>query len=342
MPDVVLKRRVSTQPAAQKVTQHGFYPRKMILKKLLLIDGITRAGKFLLANLLSSLEDVEHYQYYMMYEVIPALVKLGKMPRETGIALLQYGLDMHTYEYAIGRNLNFHSRDKSSIFNSNQLQKLLARCFSPDGPSVLERIEKENKYHPYVTHGVLAQADIFFEALPTLKMIHLLRHPVDVVHSWYRRGWGKRIGVDPLDFTPALQGPRGPVPLYAHAWAEEYGRLGEMDRVITSIDTIQRDFEKGYRALEDQLKKQILFVTYEEIVEDTHRELKRICRFLDTRRSEATQVALARERCPSLLASEKRQAKLDEIKSLSSARMFKRVEVMQQHYQNRVRGDKSL
>ncbi len=319
-----------------------FYSRKIILKRLLLVDGITRGGKFLLGNLLSGLEDVEHIQYFLMYELIPALVKLGKMPRETGLALLRNEVDMHAYEYAIGRNLNFRFSDKSSIFNSTRFQELLTRCSSPDGPPVIERIQKENKYHSYVTHGVLAQADVFFEAAPDLRMIHILRHPVDVVHSWYRRGWGKRFGTDALDFTPALQGPQGPIPLYAHAWADEYERLEEMDRIIASVDSIHRDFENTYHALDAALKKQILFVTYEALVEDTHKELDRICLFLDTCGSKTLAVTLAKERCPSTLVPEKRQAKLVEIKSQATKRMFERLEAMQAYYQENRSRNKSL
>ena len=58
----------------------------MILQRLLLVDGVGRTGKFFLGNLLSSLQDVEHVQHFLIYDLIPALVALGKMSWETGVA----------------------------------------------------------------------------------------------------------------------------------------------------------------------------------------------------------------------------------------------------------------
>ena len=314
-----------------------FYRKKMFFDQLLLVDGITRGGKFLLGNILAGLEDVEHVQYFLMFELIPALVKIQKMPLDTGVTLLRNEVDMHVYEYAIGRNLNFRHGDKSSIFNSNYLQALLARCFSEDGPGVLERIKNENKCHQYVTHGLLANVDVFFEAVPHLKMIHILRHPADVVHSWFVRGWGKRFGVDPLDFTPALEGVKGPVPLFAYEWRDEYEMLPEMDRIIRSVSSITRDFEESYVSLPDGFKKQILFVSFESVVEDTIREIERMSLFLDTKPSKAMAVTLARERCPAKLSKEKRASKMADIKAQASKEMFWLLKEMEDRYPSRVK-----
>src|SRR3989344_7801208 len=106
-----------------------------LVENLLIIEGITRSGKFLLANILSGIEEIEPVQYSGLLEQIPFLVSFGLIEQNTAKQLLRCEVDMRCYEMLIGRNLNYRLSDKSSIYNIPNYRKFLARTKIPDGES---------------------------------------------------------------------------------------------------------------------------------------------------------------------------------------------------------------
>ena len=55
----------------------NLYNKPILLDNLLLIDGITRAGKMLTAKLVSSLSGVEYLQFWAAPDHFPILWRLG-------------------------------------------------------------------------------------------------------------------------------------------------------------------------------------------------------------------------------------------------------------------------
>ena len=80
--------------------------RKPLVKKLLMLDGMGRAGKFLVANILNGFADVEPVQLCGLLEHIPGFEKLGFIEKRTAEELLHHEIDMHAFEMLIGRTLN--------------------------------------------------------------------------------------------------------------------------------------------------------------------------------------------------------------------------------------------
>lgn len=294
-----------------------------LVKNIVLIDGIGRTGKFFLGKIVSGFRKIEYFQYVSLIEHLPFIERLGCIAEDAAISLLKVNIDEHAYNMRIGRNLNLRYNDASSIYSSYELDEYLKRGLNEfSNEEVRELFHREDKIPLFVTHENLSNINIFFKAYPKIKIINLIRHPVDIVHSWFIRGWGDRHIFDPLSFIPLIKGEKHPVPWYANEWKEEYESLSDIDRIIKSIATLL-DFEKkSYQSLNEDQRKQIVIVRYEDLVEHTNEAIGIMCSFLETEPSEYMPQILTREKCPKNLPTENQENKSEEILSIASKDNF--------------------
>lgn len=305
-----------------------FTGEKPLVEKLVLIDGFTRNGKYFLGKIVSGLKKMDYFQAVSELEYIPFLYRLNTITEDAAVVMLRKIVDEHAYNIRIGRNLNLRYSDASSLYNSYEIDEYIRRSLNHFGEvsltadKIIDSFSKGDRYSLFIVHEVLPSVQIFFKAFPTLKIIELIRHPVDTMHSCYQRGWGRRIGLDPLSFTPATNGHKRPVPWYAYEWREEYEASCEADRVIKGIAALTEMCTQTYLFLSSKQKKQILFVRYENVVENSYTEIERMCSFLDTESSAGMPVILAREKCPKKISLEERDWKISNLKKFASKEAF--------------------
>lgn len=293
--------------------------KESLVKNLVLIDGLGRAGKFFLGKIVSGFKKIEYFQYVSILEHLPYIERLGGITEDAAIALLKVNIDEHAYNMRIGRNFNLRYGDASSLYNSYELNEYLKRGLKQvNNEEVINAFRKDGRYSLFVTHENLPNIGLFFKAYPSIKILNLIRHPVDVAHSWLLRGWGSRFGFDPLSFIPVVKGKQNYVPWYASDWKDEYEKASEIDRIIKSIAALLKYGKETYDSLDDDQKKRILVVSYENLVEQTNEVISLICSFLETEPSDSMPQILSRERCPGRLPEEKRKKKAEEIGTLAS------------------------
>jgi hypothetical protein len=304
-----------------------FTREQPLVRNLLILDGFTRAGKFFLGKIVGGLKDADYFQSVSALEQIPFLHRLGAITENGAVALFRKILDEHAYNARIGRNLNTRTVDASSIFNSHEFGVFLRRAASPfgainmDAQEIVDSFRQGRRWSVFVTHETLPNAGILFQAYPGLRMINLLRHPADLIHSWFVRGWGRRFGNDPLAFTPVIDGPGGPTPWQAYGYQAEYEKMNEAERVIRDVAALTEFSATAYGSLDAARKSQILFVRYENLVEKPHEEIARMNAFLGTEASEGMPAILAREKCPGTVSLEKRRSKAGELAAKSGPAM---------------------
>src|SRR3989338_8703693 len=171
--------------------------KKPLVEKLLLAEGITCAGKFLLANILAGFEGVEPVQNFNSLEKIPIFTRFNFMDKKAAKEFLRCEVDMHCYEMLIGRNFNHRISDKSSIFNHPKHEEYLKRSLMPDGDAALARFYKEKPYSFFVVHEMMPNIDVYFDVFPKLKIIHTRINPIDLVFNLYKKGYCRRTKKDP-------------------------------------------------------------------------------------------------------------------------------------------------
>ena len=153
----------------------------------------------------------------------------------------------------------------------------------------------------------------------------MIKDPVDLIFSWYIRGWGGRFTTDPRGGCFTYQSNVGITPWYNLYIDGEYNELKPMDRIIHLIEGNYLNTFKNYNEMEGKKKKQILWLVLEEFVTNTEENIVRIENYLGVKRTKYTPKQLKIERCPRVLNKEERKKKLELIKSKASANAFRKI-----------------
>ena len=300
---------------------------------LVAVTGISRSGKSMLAPIVSSLNRSENLQTDYTLEQFPVLNHLGLMSEHIAIYLMRYMVNFKIYDNQIGRNSNFRFTDWTSIWNTSDPRQYLRRLIKEEGDSVFENIKEENQINVYMFHNVLWHANIFFKAFPDIKIIHIDRHPIDMVYSWYKRGYGDRFYDKERSALALIKNGGNGIPYYAQNWLNEYISLTEIDRVIKMIYTITSDHYDTLKTLSDSDRKNILLINFDKIISNPKIDLKKICDILNTSKSSYTISVMERERCPRAINKIERSKKYEEIKNIASSESIKFMEEINKDFE---------
>jgi len=275
-------------------------PRDTYVRELVVVDGLLRSGKDLHCGIISSLARSEMWQCQPVVDAVPMLYGLNKISMDLAVALLHLELDMHLYYSCLGRRSNFRYNDSSSIWNSRDPKEYFQRIFGDEEVGILDKLISGDLRPIFVlmTHEVLANASVIFEAFPDLRMIYARRNPLDLVYSWHSRGYSWRIGVEPRSLFLALQGTEGPVPWWTAGWEQEYECLAPMDKIIRSVIWLLTREMKQYDQLRSDQQEQIMIASYEWMVTNSDEYLDQICNHIGTEPSANTPSRMHEERIP--------------------------------------------
>jgi len=179
---------------------------------------------------------------------------------------------------AIGRNLNMRHDDGSSVLNSFEKELYINRqSEGVAGEASIKQIINQERSSVFILHQSLQSVDMVKAAAPHSKIINIRRHPVDLVYSWIKKGWGHRFVNDPLSFDLVFQHNGNTVPYFAIEWADEYLAGNEYDRVVKSIVYIT---EEESRVI-DSNQYDICCIYYDNLVQQPNREIDKVCNFLN-------------------------------------------------------------
>lgn len=309
--------------------------RKPFVKNPVLVTGLTRAGKSMMSPIVASLKRAELLQVHHLMEQFPMLHNLSLISDQVAIYLLRYAMDFMLIDTYMGRNVNFRHADASSVWNSRDPKMYFERLYSKDGDDVLQRIDNDDPVIVWSVHYGLWHVPIYLKAFSDMKMVHVCRHPVDLIHSWYLKGYGKEFVENPRNGALTIQGDHKIISYFGIGWEELYEKSSEMDRIIRTIAHVENNHKQRYQSLSEKQREQVLMVYFEEVVTQTDSVLSEICSFLNMEPSTSTHAILERERCPRELRPEDRAKKLEEIKSLASAEVFSILESMIEAYESK-------
>lgn len=268
---------------------------ELLTNRLVFIDGIGRAGKFFMAKLVSSFENTEYFQFNALLEQLPALASIGILKECDAKHLMKMYLNMSVYERYIGRNLNLKKTESSSLTNSHEYQLYEKRTKNSNDHELFWSIIKQQRLNPFLIHECVFFFDLFQETFPNCHFINIQRHPLDLTLSWSGRGWGDRLGTDPLSFSPFLQGKKINFPWYATDWKNEYESLSPTNRIARTIAHLT---EKELDAMDsNSFKEKGLDICYELFFTNPDKNIKRISEYLNEKPIKEINDILAREGC---------------------------------------------
>lgn len=270
-----------------------------LAKTVVFVDGIGRAGKSMMGPILASFDRVEIERYEEITEYVGALYSMGKITRDAAVTLLRTQSDMHLYYSLIGRNTNFRFGDHSSVWRNPGRWRYIRRIFGKDGASVVQTVLRDRPIFQNMTHDSLANFGILREAFgEDLHIVELVRHPVHLIDSWLRRGWGTRMGIDPLALTLCIRHQGQDLPYYAIGWEEAYLAASPAGRVIRMIQSVWDRNQTTFASLNAQEKRLIFFVPFESFIQRPWSYLEPLAQFIGTKTTRHTASALKRQKCP--------------------------------------------
>lgn len=267
--------------------------------KVLFVDGLTRAGKSMLGPICSSFENIEIERVEEFIEYIGTLYRLEKIKEDAAIAYLKQKTDMCLYNSMIGRDTNFRKNDHSSVWRSSKSDVYNERLYRDEGPGVIKDIVKDDIVFQNQTHDQLMNYELYNKAFGSrLYIIEMIRHPVDLLDSWIRRGWGNRFGSDPLAFTFTIEYGGIDLPYYASGWEAEYLESSEETRALLMINNLWNSCFSVYEKLSNRQKENILIIPFEQFIQFPSRYIAAIAKLVEKKSTDATAKALINERCP--------------------------------------------
>jgi len=304
-----------------------------LIEKIVLVDGLSRTGKSMLGPIFASFEQVEIERVEAIFEYIPFLDSIRKIERDAAVELLLLEADTKLYESRIGRNTNFRIADHSGVFNNPFKWEYFKRLFQKGTTAVVNDVRKNKTIFQVQTHDVLGIIDPYFDAFDNkIYILEMVRDPIDLIYSWFQRGWGHRFTSDPLSFTLTIKTESGIAPWYDMLIDYRYNSLKPMDRIIMIIDALQQRSLKKYNELGNNRKRQILWIVFEDFVTKPEESLLRIESFVGTKRTKYTRQAMKKANCPRRLNMNDHKKKEKVIKSHASPEIFNKIESMYEWY----------
>ena len=306
----------------------------LISEKILFIDGLTRVGKSMMNRLLAALDDVSHPMFLNPLEQLIPMCSAGLMDSQAAASYLKIYLNESHYNYHLSRNLNFRYGDLTSIHNARDPRQFYHNLSCDDGDAVVEKTACSGVWFQYQTHDVLTHYSWFLQLDLPVRVLELFRHPVDTVHSWYKRGWGERFDqADPRAFTTLFNYQGKTIPHYVIGCEEDYLPLNPMEKCVFMHNRLVKESIKEFKKLDLQQREQFLLIKFEDVLEQPDLQLERICQFLGATKTPLLANAMAEARVPRPEYQIAPQWKLDEIKDAVNPQLLEELLELADDYQ---------
>lgn len=280
--------------------------------KLLFIDGITRSGKSSICQTIVALKNVEHVDLNYDFEYLFA----GLVNKKISLNFLKNFFDSsfsrYTYDRLLGRNINLKKNDFTGIYNYYDPKIYLERIKLNNkfaryhykkttiqkkikSDDVLNTLKSKLIYFPIQTHYLMENYEILKKLDLNFKIIRLNRHPVDIIYSFYKRGWGKirRYNVNHnykyASYTKEIDGTL--IPWFLNISKEKYIQYNEIERCIFSVvSNLKRIKNKNY--------PDVFVINFDELCENPNLQFDKLCKFLMTKKQKKLNLFLSRANFP--------------------------------------------
>jgi len=307
-----------------------------IAKNIIIVDGITRSGKTLFNSIIPSLECVEHTQVYNLIEQIVPAVSLRSIDPVYAKALFRMTLNELVYNNSLSRNTNFRCGDNSGILKYKDPEVYWKRLTRPEGDDIVEELRNGRQFLPIRTHEIMVNLEWFDLLDIDYYMLEVFRNPMDIIHSWWKRGWGERFGRDPRSFTLTIEFNGQPLPWYCVGKEAEWLNLNPIERCVHTVtDLIKRAVEQYKKVSE---KSRIHIIPFEMFLQNPQEHITNISQFLGTKPTVYTDYILRKDMRLSILDPKDRERKRLEIQKGVKKELFDRAIKLTESYEANLYG----
>ncbi len=247
------------------MTKNAVFVPTLWFQKMILVDGIARSGKSLIASAFSAMPPFEPWQLPIAVDHVVKYLEMGIFSTGEARAALLVGLNSSTFDYAVGRGLNRRTFDQSSIYGTHaNLSALPEREQNPDYSELIQASKSHNNTPVIVTHENIDQLSFWLETVPKIAVIEVIRNPTSLMVSWNKRSIVERWGTDPLMFVPCLDIKGQPVPVYAQDRLDEWLASDDLERLVLSTEIQYAKLIAAVKESSEDPLRRVRFVQIEQ------------------------------------------------------------------------------
>ena len=158
----------------------------MIKNKLLIISGVNRSGKSLIAPIMSSFKTVEPFVVNNNYERLLQMAFCKKVSPKFFNFYFKIMSENIMHDQLMGRNINIKSSDFSSLWKNSHTPHILKKILNKD-ISKKNFLKSKNTYSHFFIHNALFFNNHFLKHYKNYKIINIIRHPIDIIFSWKKK-----------------------------------------------------------------------------------------------------------------------------------------------------------
>ena len=156
--------------------------KKLLLQKVLIVNGQPGCGKTLISSIVSSFDRVEIMKYSSELENITRLNYLKKITDDAASSFLKCCLDEMLYSNLMSRNINFRFTDLSSAFRYPMTMKYIKRLFNKGDENIPNMIIDTKPILHLATHNLYPYSKILFSTFKNqMTFIEVVRHPLYMI-----------------------------------------------------------------------------------------------------------------------------------------------------------------
>ena len=263
--------------------------------EILGVSGFTRSGKAMLMNLISTFKEVEKSYTDILLEQIYYLHKIKKINSDVAIYLLKKNLNITQFYNGIGRNVNFKKNDFSSVHKYHNPSLYLKRS-----KSLSEKLNDIPKKYLFqiMFHSGMNSGKLLLQSSSSLKIIEIIKNPVELVFSWIKKNYGKDIYKKPNVYVLTIKFKNKILPFYAKNWENEYLKMSQYDRCANMILKLYEDRKNQIKKLSLKEKKRTLFINFDNFINKPTKEINRISHFINKQPTKKTFLNFKIEKIP--------------------------------------------
>ena len=251
---------------------------------LIVLSGLPRAGKSFFTKYVSSVSSDGLFNIDYLIETFSHLQTTQDLSDETFKFLLKYAITQHVFEKQLGRRWNLRPNEESSIFASENIERLISRLFQHS--SDLEReLNAEKTTQSLLLHSAASYSTTLFDAFPDLTFLNIFSHPYNVFKAWMDKGYGddqyyrqpRQLAIPLIEFSGKI------LPIYASGWEREYLDATPSLRVLGMLKRLFQADHNGLISLSQRQRSKTFLICYEDCVDNLDNTSSKLEEILNTK-----------------------------------------------------------
>ncbi|WP_440677322.1 hypothetical protein [Candidatus Pelagibacter sp. HIMB1587] len=270
----------------------------MIDSKLLIVSGVNRSGKSLIAPIVSSFKNVEPFVVNYDYERLLQMAYCKRVNPSFFDFFFKKMSEKMMHDQFNGRNVSIKIKDFSSIWKNSTSMEIQKKIIEEE-ISKKTFLKHKKKYSNFFIHNSLFFKNSFSKTFKNYKIINIIRHPIDIIYSWRKKNVNKIYNNKNEIFNESfyLKKKKYYLPYYSkNINLNNFQKLNSFEKLFVMVDD---NLQEEYKIIDKKFSsKNLIVLDFDNFVSKPHLKIKKIEKFLNCNKSKFTKEVLFQEKCP--------------------------------------------